>query len=295
MPESFRVSFPLLQLAPDARVVERLPRTPWPRARRRGSLAEGRSGPPRPRNSGDAGATEGARPGRRGATRRDLAAFGAGSSAPSPQLGLAVGRGGNRVPTEGGWGRPPRETRAIRAVPGSLAAGERRAGRGARAEAGAGRARSMLAAEGWSEAGATFAARRGDGGGGEVAVQQRGRARASPGQCRVAVPVPPLCCLRPPAPAPAVCSVPGSNVGERGAERQGRAAEPGWEGQAPSLELGGRLGRGGPGWRRGPGVAARPTGAPGSERRDPAGSGLRSPQHRARRARELCRGLFKDI
>lgn len=123
MPETSRVLFPLLQLAPEARAVERLPRnSPGPGE----APGSGRRGP-EIRGTGER--AEGARPGRSGTTRRGLAALGAGSSAPSPQLGLAVRRGGKGVPAERGWTRPPREDVGDSGCPpGSPAAGEGRQG-----------------------------------------------------------------------------------------------------------------------------------------------------------------------
>lgn len=87
------------------------------------------------------------------------------------------------------------------------------------------------------------------------------------------------CCLRPTTPAPAA------------ARRRALTSERG-AGAVPP----GPAGKGGQHpWSLGGGSAAPAGRRSGSERRDPAGSGLTSPRHGARRASELCRGFVSDF
>lgn len=99
-----------------------------------------------------------------------------------------------------------------------------------------------------SRPGTAFAVR-GDDGAGEVVVQQRGRVRASPGQCQVAVPVPRHCCLRP---LPPLCAQRRSSVSGT-AERAFRATPPrsaGKGGQHPRSSGGGSAGPAASPWGR---------------------------------------------
>ncbi|KAM7109435.1 Wilms tumor protein isoform 2-T2 [Ciconia maguari] len=76
-----------------------------------------------------------------------------GCPRPARSSGLLCAAGATTYPQSGAGVDRRGRTRAMRAVPGSLAAGDGRQGRGAGAEAEAGRARLVLAAEGWPEAG----------------------------------------------------------------------------------------------------------------------------------------------
>lgn len=176
---------------------------------------------------------------------RGLSAFTMGFPAPSPQLGVAVPRGGIAYPSQRGWDR------LSRGAPGDSGCRAR-----GRAEAEAGGCPSDVCSQGQGLFSST----------------------ASPGQRRVAVPVPPRCCLRHPAPAPGVR--PGSDVGNRRAGLLGRAADPGWEkGQHPWS-----WGEARP--RRGPGAASRPAGSRLQ---------LRGGRGAAKSPPGLCRGLLEDI
>lgn len=255
------------------------PATPRARARRRGRAVAaprfgGRASGRRVRGPAGAGRLAGVSP-----------LLARGRPRPARSSGLPCAAGVRAYPQSGAGRDRPGRTRAIRAVPPALRrlakGGRARSRSGGRGRAGALCASSRELARGRrggpgrrSQPGEAMAAE-----GKRLFSSAAAHGAASPGQCRVAVPESPLCCLRPAGPDPAVRPAPGSNVGNRGAGRQGRAGK---GGQQPRSS--GR-GSAAPGRRRGPG-------APGCERRDPAGSGLRSPQHRARRARELCRGFF---
>lgn len=99
--ETFRVSFPLLQLPPERRCALLCPALPG-LGRGAGGMCPRGAGRPRSRGSGDG------RLCRSGVSGRGLSAFSVGFPAPSPQLGIAVPRGGIASPPQRGWDRPSR-------------------------------------------------------------------------------------------------------------------------------------------------------------------------------------------